>query len=230
MLSSHTVSRAVARSRAVRASVAKRRRRRIALIAGIGAMLGAPVAWWMAEPAAAVAAAAVSQAQDFAELLNQRSPGIRTQDQLTKHARVAPKVRKAAKPVVPVADLPITPSVTELVDLLQPQPVPVEIASANITPVLASSAYPVINLRFKPGRFGPGHRRRRWRRRRWRRWRWRWRWRWRQRVVPVIRTARAHHGGQRGARAGHLGDDANGFRTGRLAGPAQTAAGWRKGA
>lgn len=156
MLSSHTVSRAVARSRAVRASVAKRRRRRIALIAGIGAMLGAPVAWWMAEPAAAVAAAAVSQAQDFAELLNQRSPGIRTQDQLTKHARAAPKVRKAAKPVVPVADLPITPSVTELVDLLQPQPVPVEIASANITPVLASQ--PTLSSIFgsNPGASVPG--------------------------------------------------------------------------
>lgn len=156
MLSSHTVSRAVARSRAVRASVAKRRRRRIALIAGIGAMLGAPVAWWMAEPAAAVAAAAVSQAQDLAELLNQRSPGTRTQDQLTKHARAAAKVRKAAKPVVPAADLPITPSVTELVDLLQPQPVPVEIASANMTPVLVSP--PTLSSIFgsNPGASVPG--------------------------------------------------------------------------
>jgi len=155
-LSNHTVSRAVARSRAVRASVARRRRRRIALAAGLGAMLCAPVAWWMAEPAAAVAATAVSHVEDLAELLNQRSPGTRTQDQLTKHARVAAKVRKAAKPVAPVADLPITPSVTELVDLLQPQPVPVAIASANAQPVLVTP--PTLSSIFasNPGSSIPG--------------------------------------------------------------------------
>lgn len=155
-LSSKSVYRAVARSRAVRASVARRRRRRIALAAGLGAMLCAPVAWWMAEPAAAVAAAAVNQVEDLAELLNQRSPGTRTQDQLTKHARAATKVRRAAKPVEPAADLPIAPSVTALVDLLQPQPVPVEIASASVPPVLASP--PTLSSIFgsNPGSSIPG--------------------------------------------------------------------------
>jgi len=138
-LSSRTAARAVARSRAVRAAVARRRRRRIALAAGLGAMLCAPVAWWMAEPAAAVAAATIIQVEDLAELLSQRSPGVRTQDQLTKHARVAAKIRPAPKPAVPLGHptAPDVPSATELIDLLQPQPVPVEIASANLPPVLA---------------------------------------------------------------------------------------------
>ena len=91
-------------------------------------MAGTPVAWWMAEPAAAVAAAAASQVQDLAELLGKRSPGTRTQDQLTKHARVASKVREAPKPAGHPVSPPLNPTAV-LVDLLQPPVAPVEVAS-----------------------------------------------------------------------------------------------------
>ena len=140
-LTSRTVSRAVARSRAVRARVAKRRRRTAAAVACLATVVGLPLAWSFAEPAQAVVEAAVSKAEDLADLLGQRSPGERTQDQLTKHARAADTVRTQPKPVGPRVhpggvDVPST---TALIDLLQPQPVPVEIASANLLPAVAGT-------------------------------------------------------------------------------------------
>ncbi len=134
---SRNLSRAIARSRAVRTSVARRRRRALALVACLGAAAGAPVAWWMAEPAAAVAAAAVSQVQDLASLFGKRSPGTRTEDQLTKHARAASKLREKPKAAALVSHPPSTgiPSTSALVDLLQPPVAPVEVASLQpLTP------------------------------------------------------------------------------------------------
>jgi len=110
-----------------------------ALAACAAVLVGSPVAWFMAEPAAAVVASAANQVRDLADLLGQRSPGARTEAQLTKHARVAGKVRPNPKPAAPAGhpDQPGAPSTTALVDLLQPPIAPVAVASNGVPPVIA---------------------------------------------------------------------------------------------
>jgi hypothetical protein len=107
------------------------------------AALGIPLAWSIAaDPATDMVAAAVSQAQDLAELLSQRSPGARTAGELTKtkHARTAAKLRAQPKApatprhaVPPAASAPI-----ELAALLKSPVVPVGLTapggSSPITP------------------------------------------------------------------------------------------------
>lgn len=136
---SRNVARAVARSRAVRASVARRRRRLAALVACAAATVGVPIAWIMAEPAAAVAASAVSEVQDLADLLGQRSPGTRTQAELTKHARVAAKSHTKPGPAAPAGHpaQPGIPTTTALVDLLQPPIAPIALMSGGSPPPFA---------------------------------------------------------------------------------------------
>ena len=102
-----------------------------------GMLAGAPVAWFMAEPAAAVVASAANEVRDLAEMLGQRSPGTRTEAQLNKHARVAAKVQP--KPATP-AERPGEPSTTALIDLLLPPVAPVTVASNEVPPVLAPPA------------------------------------------------------------------------------------------
>ena len=94
------------------------------------------MAWFMAEPAAAVVASVSDQARDLADLLGQRSPGTRTQAELTKHARIAAKTRTQPKPMPhqPAADAPKT---GELVDLLSPPPLaPVALVAEGLAPPL----------------------------------------------------------------------------------------------
>ena len=138
-LTSRNVSRAIARSRAVRTTVARRRRRAVALVACLAAIVGLPIAWIMAEPATAVAAAVASEAQDLANLLSQRSPGTRTQAELTKHARVASKTRTPPRTAAPAGRpaFPGIPATAELVDLLQPPLAPVGVVSEGLQPPLA---------------------------------------------------------------------------------------------
>ena len=157
-LSSRTVARAVARSRAVRARVARRRRRTAALVACLGTVVGLPLAWSMAEPAHAVVEAAVIKAEDFADLLSQRSPGTRTEDQLTKHARTAAKVRPQPTRVTAAVEPPTTqvPTTAALVDLLQPPLAPVEIASAALPPSLVTPPTLGAILDSTPGFTPPG--------------------------------------------------------------------------
>ena len=109
----------------------------MAMLAGsLALIVGAPIAWIMAEPAAAVAASVADQARDLADLLGQRSPGTRTQAELTKHARVAAKTRAQPKPAPhePAADAPKT---AELVDLLSPPLAPVGIVAEGLAPPFA---------------------------------------------------------------------------------------------
>lgn len=109
----------------------------MAMLAGsLALVVGAPIAWIMAEPAAAVAASVADQARDLADLLGQRSPGTRTQAELTKHARIAAKTRAQPKPAShePTADAPKT---AELVDLLSPPLAPVSIVAEGLAPPLA---------------------------------------------------------------------------------------------
>jgi hypothetical protein len=164
MPTSRNVSRAIARSRAVRASAVRRRRRRLLLAACVATIAGAPIAWFMAEPAAAVVASAANEARDLADLLGQRSPGARTQAELTKHARIAAKTRAQPKPAPhePAADAPKT---AELVDLLSPPLAPVAVvaeglAAPNTPPPTLNAivgSTPVIASFTPPGGGGPAH-------------------------------------------------------------------------
>lgn len=107
------------------------------LAACAATIAGAPVAWFMAEPAAAVVASAASEVRDLAEMLGQRSPGTRTEAQLNKHARVAAKIHP--KPATPSGHVnePVGPSTTALIDLLLPPVAPVTVASNELPPVIA---------------------------------------------------------------------------------------------
>jgi len=74
------------------------------LVACAGAALGIPLAWSIAaDPATDMVAAAVSQAQDLADLLSQRSPGARTAGELTKtkHVRASARLRTPPKAAAP---------------------------------------------------------------------------------------------------------------------------------
>jgi len=97
-----------------------------------GMLAGVPVAWFLAEPAAAVVASAASEVRDLADMLGQRSPGTRTEAQLNKHARTAAKIRPK-----PRSTTPDEPSTTALIDLLMPPVEPVTIASNGVPPVIA---------------------------------------------------------------------------------------------
>jgi hypothetical protein len=105
-------------------------------------MAGAPIAWFMAEPAAAVVTSVADQARDLADLLGQRSPGARTQAELTKHARVAAKMRSQPK-VGPRELAPDAPKTAELVDLLSPPLAPVTLVAEGAPPPLI--APPTLN-------------------------------------------------------------------------------------
>ena len=91
----------------------------------------------MAEPVVAVAASAASEVRDLADLLGQRSPGTRTQAELTKHARAAAKVRPQPKTAAPAghSTAPLVPTVSELVDVLQPPVSPVALVTDRLEPL-----------------------------------------------------------------------------------------------
>ena len=106
-----------------------------ALAACLAVAAGAPVAWFMAEPAKAIVASAATEARDLADMLGKRSPGARTQAELTKHARVAAKVR--IEPKLASAPPPgVGPSTPALVDLLQPPVTPVGVVAEGSAPPL----------------------------------------------------------------------------------------------
>ena len=109
------------------------------LAACAATIAGAPVARFMAEPAAAVVASAASEVRDLAGMLGQRSPGTRTQAQLNKHAREAEEVHPKPRPASPAGhpDEPAGPSTTALIDLLLPPVAPVTVASSDLPPVIA---------------------------------------------------------------------------------------------
>jgi hypothetical protein len=131
---------AIRRSRASRKRMRAQRRRMLALAAS--ALLSVPVAVTLSLvglPDQDMLQAAVARAADLADMLAQRSPGDRTQGQLTKtkrlhEAQVAPKFH----PRVPLpAGRPIVPVAPALVDLIAPPP---DLAPAGILPTIAAGA------------------------------------------------------------------------------------------
>ena len=111
---------AIRRSRDIRAAMRSRRRHGIAITVGIAAaLIGAGVFSVGGLNGSDVVQAAVSQAKSLAELLDQRSPGKRTQGELTKtkHARVLAKRRMAAAPKV--HQPPAAPQKVNMPDIAQ---------------------------------------------------------------------------------------------------------------
>jgi PEP-CTERM motif len=95
------VARAIRRSRRLRAAQQRRRRRSAALIAILAVALTGGGVWTIgAATGNDMVEAAVTRAQSLADLIAHRSPGARTEGQLTKtkHARALAKLRAAPAP------------------------------------------------------------------------------------------------------------------------------------
>jgi hypothetical protein len=147
------IARAVRRSRSARAELRSRRRRRVALAGVLAvALAGAGTLSLDAMTGGDVVHAAVSRAQSLADLLNGRSPGQRTQAELTKtkRARALPKARAAAKPA-----LPSTPDMAEIAHLLAP-PEPVVVNAAPLAPLAFGPPPSLGDIVVPPGGGGPG--------------------------------------------------------------------------
>lgn len=121
---------AIQRARSARAAIRRRRRRNLALVLCLSvALAGAGTYGIGGLEANDMVHAAVSQVQNLAELLDQRSPGARTEAQLTKtkRERALAKQRKASRPLAHQPVLPpmaVKESLPGLLDLLAgPSPV-----------------------------------------------------------------------------------------------------------
>lgn len=118
------IARAIQRSRSARAAIRRRRRRNLAIILCLSvALAGAGTYGIGGLEANDMVQAAVSQVQNLAELLDQRSPGARTQAQLTKtkHERALAKQRKAPRSLAHQPALPamaVKEDLPGLLDLL----------------------------------------------------------------------------------------------------------------
>lgn len=146
------IERAIRRSRNARTAMRRRRRRNIPLTAFLSAALaGAGIFAVDNLTGNDMVHAAVSQAKSLAELLGQRSPGDRTEAQLTKtkHARALAKQRTAPRalarlPVSPAA--PLKNDIPGLAELLAgPGPIaPVD--AVHPFPEIATSSPPSLGV------------------------------------------------------------------------------------
>jgi PEP-CTERM motif len=119
------IERAIRRSRTARAAQQRRRRRAAALMAVFAVSLTGGGIWTIgALTGNDMVEAAVSKAQSLADLLRQRSPGARSEGQLTKtkHARVLARQRLAPKPHHGPAAPPAKLDVADLAQLLAAPP------------------------------------------------------------------------------------------------------------
>lgn len=119
---------AICRSRAARRALRRRRRRTAAALVCLCLATSVPLTLSFADfTAGDVLEAAVARAQSLADLLDKRSPGERTEAQLTKtkHQRVLARHRAAPKQPAPPHEVTLT-------NILMgpPQPLPVELAAA----------------------------------------------------------------------------------------------------
>jgi hypothetical protein len=133
----------IARVRAVKGSGPRRRTERRRLLVASGGALSLAVASALSIANFAgvdVAAAAVSKAQSFLDLMHRRSPGARTQAQLTKirhkHHRVLAERSLPELPEIP-ALAPVTPTVA----LFAP-PLQAALPVFPEAPLLTAAAYP----------------------------------------------------------------------------------------
>lgn len=129
--SQHSVSRAIRRSRAFRARIERRRRRSITLATTLSLSVALGGAFSLASFAGVdLADAAVSRAESLIDLMDQRSPGARTEGELTKtkHKKEAVADRELPKSLADVL-APPAPGLVP-VDIEVPAPV-IEVASTT---------------------------------------------------------------------------------------------------
>lgn len=154
------VARAIRRSRDARAAMRSRRRRAVAITAGIAVALAGVGTFSLAGLTGRdLAHAAVNQAKSLAELLDQRSPGARTQGNLTKtkHARALAKQRLAAAPKLhqPPA-VPPKVNMPDLAKLLESPPPLAPISLEQPLPITAISSPPPLAAIIAPPPGGGG--------------------------------------------------------------------------
>ena len=123
------IQRAIRRSSRARAARQRRRRRSAALLTLLAVSLAGGGIWSIgAATGNDMIEAAVAKAQSLADLIAQRSPGARTEGQLTKtkHARALAKLRTTPanrQPSTPAVAKPATKTdMAQLVDLLNGPP------------------------------------------------------------------------------------------------------------
>jgi len=154
------IARAIRRARGARAQLRARRRRMAALAACACLGVAVPLSMIFADFSGSDAIAAVSGgAQNLLDMLDQRSPGARTEAQLTKtkrHERALARMRGA--PHVPAA-APVPAGQPELAAILMdvPQPLPVELAAAPL-----AVAVPALRAETRRKPFRPSSRISRW--------------------------------------------------------------------
>jgi hypothetical protein len=135
------IAAAIRRSQDARAALRARRRRVTAVAVALCAAAAAPVSLSLADfGSGGMVEAAVAKAQSLVDLLEQRSPGRRTEAQLTKTkrkqaalAQTRPPVRK---PVAPPIASPLTPMEVELASIVLPPPelIPAPVGQVAIAP------------------------------------------------------------------------------------------------
>jgi hypothetical protein len=140
------VKRAIRRSREAGAAQQRRRRRSAALIAFLAFSLTGAGVWTIgAATGNDMVEAAVTKAQSLADLLSERSPGARTEGQLTKtkHARALARQRLAPKSRAPLMLPAPKPDLAEVAQLLESPPLipaavdleqPLPLAELNMPP------------------------------------------------------------------------------------------------
>jgi hypothetical protein len=121
----------------------RRHRERRRLLAASGGALSIAVASALSVANFAgvdVAAAAISKAQSFLELMHRRSPGVRTQAHLTKIKHKQHRVL-AERSLPELPEIPAIAPVPPAVDIFAP-PLQPALAAFPEAPVLAAAAYP----------------------------------------------------------------------------------------
>jgi len=138
------IARAIRRSRAARSAIESRRRRRIAIAGAAALTLSAGTAFTASGLVGSFPVqAAINQAKSLADLLQQRSPGERTQGVLTKAKRAQRALAKMRPAINPeIGGQP--PSATELATILLPPaeaPLPVAVGSPLAMAQLPSTPF-----------------------------------------------------------------------------------------
>ena len=132
-ISNPNIARAIRRSRAVRAARKSRMRKRIIAAACATMLLGGGLFFTLSGLTATDAVyASVQKARSLAELLSQRSPGERTEAQLTKNKRA----RALARHRLPAPRLGTPPSAMDLAKILLPPSTELPVAVTNPVPLM----------------------------------------------------------------------------------------------
>lgn len=153
------VQRAVRRSRSVRAAMQRRRRRAFALAASASLAVGVPLVWSIGPwTGGDLVEAAVSSAKSLAELLDQRSPGDRTQSALTKTKRVHAAAKLHALPGLPAVTAQPNAVPAELAAILSSPPAPALVPVGLVADQSFMTPPPSLGAIFAsaPGGSGPG--------------------------------------------------------------------------